>query len=484
MVKIKLLSRSSGQHKRETIASLDPVYHNPDPVIHPFERPREYVRALNATKLDKLLAKPFVGALSGHNDGVYTIRRHPEDIQFLASGSGDGELRVWHLPTKQVRWRVARAHQGLVRSVIYGKEDRLLSVGTDKIVKLWDPSASFQSLSVAGEKYSTRSAGFLAAAAAATQFDDAGDPYQLPPVATWVGDDAFTALDHQRKPGGRLSRFFATGSASDINVWTYERSESTQRYQWGSGSILSLSFNPVQTSSLVATTSDREIIFFDMRSSSPTRKFNLLMRSNIVAWNPTEAFNFTLANEDHNCYTFDARNLRQALNIHRDHVGPVISLDFSPTGHEFATGSYDKTVRLFEKSSSNSREVYFSRRMQRVFSVQYSGDANFVFSGSDDTNIRIWKAKASAPLGTLLPREKQRLAYHAKLQERYRHVPELRRIAHHRHVPKPILKAQKLKQTMKQARARKEHQVFRHARPDQRKLLEKEKKRVVLAETS
>ncbi len=47
------------------------------------------------------------------------------------------------------------------------------------------------------------------------------------------------------------------------------------------------------------------------------------MKSNAIAWNPMEAFNFTVANEDHNCYTFDMRNLDIALNVHKDHVSAV-----------------------------------------------------------------------------------------------------------------------------------------------------------------
>jgi hypothetical protein len=49
---------------------------NLDPALHPFAKEREYTRALNATKLGKLFAKPFVAALSGHLDGVYCLRRH------------------------------------------------------------------------------------------------------------------------------------------------------------------------------------------------------------------------------------------------------------------------------------------------------------------------------------------------------------------------------------------------------------------------
>jgi WD repeat and SOF domain-containing protein 1 len=33
--------------------------------------------------------------------------------------------------------------------------------------------------------------------------------------------------------------------------------------------------------------------------------------------------------------------------------------------------------------------------------VLFSPDAKFVLSGSDDTNIRIWKAQASDPLRTV-----------------------------------------------------------------------------------
>jgi WD repeat and SOF domain-containing protein 1 len=71
-----------------------------------------------------------------------------------------------------------------------------------------------------------------------------------------------------------------------------------------------------------------------------------------------------------------------------------LSLDYSPTGKEFVTGSYDRTLRIFPKDEGKSREVYHTRRMQRIFAVQYSGDSEYVFCGSDDSNIRIWKTIA------------------------------------------------------------------------------------------
>lgn len=61
--------------------------------------------------------------------------------------------------------------------------------------------------------------------------------------------------------------------------------------------------------------------------------------------------------------------------IHKDHVSAVMDVSFSPTGQEFASGSYDRTVRVFPHRSGRSREVYHTKRMQRVFCVNFSADA-------------------------------------------------------------------------------------------------------------
>ena len=82
-------------------------------------------------------------------------------------------------------------------------------------------------------------------------------------------------------------------------------------------------------------------------------------------------------------------------------------------------------------------------------------DGTYVLSGSDDMNVRCWKADASAQLGTLLPREKRKKQYQAALKERFKHMPEIKRIRRHHHVPKAIHKAQKLRRTMTASETRK-----------------------------
>lgn len=68
------------------------VQRNFDPALHPFEVAREYTRALNAVKLERVLAKPFLCSLDGHKDGIQCMTKHPSALSLMFSGAYDGEV--------------------------------------------------------------------------------------------------------------------------------------------------------------------------------------------------------------------------------------------------------------------------------------------------------------------------------------------------------------------------------------------------------
>lgn len=70
-------------------------------------------------------------------------------------------------------------------------------------------------------------------------------------------------------------------------------------------------------------------------------------------------------------------------------------------------------------------------------------DNKYIYSGSDEMNIRLWKANASEKLGALRPRERAKLEYNDALKEKFAAHPQVKRIAKHRHVPKGVLNATK-----------------------------------------
>ncbi|KIY94371.1 WD repeat and SOF domain-containing protein 1 [Monoraphidium neglectum] len=162
-----------------------------------------------------------------------------------------------------------------------------------------------------------------------------------------------------------------------------------------------------------------------------------------------------------------------------DFVSAVIDVDYSPTGREFVAGSYDRSVRIFPHAGGHSRDVYHTKRMQRVFAVKFSGDGSYVFSGSDDMNVRVWKAEASEQLGVTLPREKHKQAYQKALVERYKHLPEVKRIVRHRHVPKAIYKAAKTRRKVQDADKRKLTNRIKHSAPGSVTVKPERKKKIV-----
>ncbi|GAD94681.1 small nucleolar ribonucleoprotein complex subunit (SOF1), putative [Paecilomyces variotii No. 5] len=428
-MKIKALSRSaaSQQAPGTTVAKQ---HRNLDPAQHPFERAREYTRALNATKMERMFAAPFVGQLgSGHVDGVYTMAKDPGSLERFASGSGDGVVKVWDTTSREEIW-TTQAHENIVKGMCWTPDRKVLSCASDKTVKLFDPYNSAQ---------------------------------EAPPLATWLGQGAFTSITHHRdRPS------FAAAS-SVISIYDMSRPSSTpaQTLHWptATDTIRSVAFNQTETSILASTATDRSVIMYDLRTNSPLAKVVLKLASNALAWNPMEAFNFAVANEDHNAYIFDMRKMDRALNVLKDHVAAVMDVEFSPTGEELVTASYDRTIRLWNRAQGHSRDIYHTKRMQRVFSAKFTPDNQYVLSGSDDGNIRIWRSNASSRSGIKSARQRQKLEYDQALINRYSHMPEIRRIRRHRRLPKVVKKAGEIKKEELAALKRREENVRKHSKP-------------------
>src|SRR5258707_792456 len=119
--KIKALSRSTSSVQAPG-SNVTRQPRNLDPALHPFERAREYTRALNATKLERMFAAPLLGALGrGHVDGVYKITNDPNALDRLASGSGDGVVKVWDMTSREEIWQT-KAHENLVRGLCWNRD--------------------------------------------------------------------------------------------------------------------------------------------------------------------------------------------------------------------------------------------------------------------------------------------------------------------------------------------------------------------------
>uniref|UniRef100_A0A2K5KC87 DDB1- and CUL4-associated factor 13 n=1 Tax=Colobus angolensis palliatus TaxID=336983 RepID=A0A2K5KC87_COLAP len=418
-MKVKMLSRNPDNYVRETKLDLQRVPRNYDPTLHPFEVPREYVRALNATKLERVFAKPFLASLDGHRDGVNCLAKHPKNLATVLSGACDGEVRIWNL-TQRNCIRTIQAHEGFVRGVctrFCGTS--FFTVGDDKTVKQW-------------------------------KMDGPGYGEEEEPLHTILGKTVYTGIDHHWKEA-----VFAT-CGQQVDIWDEQRTNPICSMTWGFDSISSVKFNPVETFLLGSCASDRNIVLYDMRQATPLKKVILDMRTNTICWNPMEAFIFTAANEDYNLYTFDMRALDTPVMVHMDHVSAVLDVDYSPTGKEFVSASFDKSIRIFPVDKSRSRYVPTSKPKTTHYSLRYQ---NVYFQ--------------------LTSREKAAKDYNQKLKEKFQHYPHIKRIARHRHLPKSIYSQIQEQRIMKEARRRKEVNRIKHSKPGSVPIVSEKKKHIV-----
>lgn len=248
-MKIKALSRSISAHQ----APGSDVTKNPrnmDTTVHPFERAREYKRALNAVKLERMFAAPFLAQLgTGHVDGVYTLATHPNSLSLVASGSGDGVVKVWDLESREEKWK-ATAHANIVKGISWTRDRKLLTCGTDRKIHLFDVEGASDSS----------------------------------PLSTFTGTSAFTSLSHHRSKNA-----FAASSGSKIHIYDLEKlSAAPEEFTWPNAidTINDVTFNQVESSVLASCASDRSICIWDVRLSTPVTKTVLNFNSNSLSWNP------------------------------------------------------------------------------------------------------------------------------------------------------------------------------------------------------
>ncbi|CUA74253.1 DDB1-and CUL4-associated factor 13 [Rhizoctonia solani] len=450
-MKISVLRHDPKAHLPQRKGDATPITRNLDPLAHPFARARERTRALNAAKIERMFSKPFVASLEGHIDGVYTLATKAGDLETITSASGDGEIIVNDLSTRRHLLKFPGAHKGIVSAITYADGPRLLSCGVDRTIKLWDTSLRSDE-----EEGTTRV-----------------------PLNVFPGKVAFNAIDHHR-----TDQLFATAS-NIVQLWDETKSSpvSDLTFPTSNETITALRFNLAESSILATTGTDRTLTLYDIRTGKAERRLVMQMRANALSWSPTFPTTLLVASEDHNLYTFDVRSLSNPTQIYKGHVAAVMSCGWSPTGQEFVSGGWDRTVRIWKEGEGTKPVVYTGKRMQRVFATTYTQDARFVLSGSDDGNVRLWKARASEKLGVVEGRERASKEYRDRLRERWSMDKEVGRIERQQNLPVAVKKASQLKKTMLDARAVKEERRRKHTRAGASKPKAERKKVVVVEQT-
>lgn len=93
-MKVKVINRNEEQCTKQRNGDIVKMHRNLDPALHPFDKATEYTRALNAAKLGRVFAKPFLAAFT-HDDAVTCLARNTQRLNSILSGAADGVIALW-----------------------------------------------------------------------------------------------------------------------------------------------------------------------------------------------------------------------------------------------------------------------------------------------------------------------------------------------------------------------------------------------------
>ncbi len=305
MVKINVICRDKNDYQRNTNTEIEKVFRNNNPKLHPFMKAREYQRALNAVKLEKVFAKPFICSLNNHTDGVKCMAKNTKNLGEIVSGGFDGQIILWDLPKRQPIFNINSGHS-FVKGVCFSNSgDEFISAGDDQTINIWNKHSLY------AQKEKQRKSITI------SNFNlDLENPmyYSYKPNQVLNVEGFVDGIDHSYS-----EKLFAT-AGTVVAVWNYEKNTPVTTFKNSVDGFLRCKFNPVENHILLATGYDRSINLYDLRTQNPLKNVVLKNKSAAVCWNPQEPFNFTVGNEDSNCYTFDMRKLEKIKMIHKDHI--------------------------------------------------------------------------------------------------------------------------------------------------------------------
>jgi len=294
-----MISRSLDDHLPSSTEAPHPIQRNLAPHLHPFDKPREYTRALTAAKLDRMFAKPFVDALGGHQDGVYCLGKDPRRVSVVAGGGGDGEVIVHSLAMRRPLLKIPNAHRGMVGGICWTSEARdgkrgLITAGKlDGAIKVWrsdafapgirDKEVFYGNEFGNGEGSSSQTPLDQAGAIGedGLEFDDEEGGglnidsarrdamgKSLEPTMSYTSKNGFNGIDHHRTDG-----IFATAS-NTVQIWDETRSSPMSTLAFGSSmeTVSGVKFNQSETSVLASIGNDRTMCLYDIRTGKAERR--------------------------------------------------------------------------------------------------------------------------------------------------------------------------------------------------------------------
>ncbi len=281
-------------------------------------------------------------------DAITAVATSPNG-RYWAAASKQGEVRVWR-QGGQTLHRIWQAHNGQVRTITFGPDDRILATGShDGMVKLWDLEQD---------------------------------------SLIWTNFHTGNVNRVTFAPDGRT--LASGGDDAVIKIWDAQSGTLLQTLSIPGGPVYALAWSP--DGSLIASGSfDTQIRLWRLQEAQPGGSVRMLSGHTNWVWRLAFAPDGrTLASSswDRTIKLWDLDSLleRETLVGHTNLVSGVV---WSPDGRLLASCGVDRSIRLWDVEQASCRKVLHGHSGV-VNDIAFTPDSRSLLSGSDDNTLRVW----------------------------------------------------------------------------------------------
>jgi WD40 repeat protein/serine/threonine protein kinase len=296
-----------------------------------------------------------------HQDLVCRCAFSP-DGQRLFVACEDGTLHVWELATGTLlsSWP---GHEGQIKSVAWSPDGQYLaSAGDDEFVRVWD-------------------------AATGRQVWERVDHHSI------VWSASFS-------PDGK--RLVSCGYNGSVFVWDVVTGELLQQFTGHLGPAWCVAFTP-DGRRVASGGWDRTVKIWDPDTGQQVLSLKG-HRDGIMNLTFSRDGRLATSGMDGTIQLWDATPLNAAVDrevrTFAKHAHLITGVAFNPTGDRVLTGSWDKTVSVWD-AETGAQEVRMRGHDRQIWGVAYSPDGSFAASGSWDKSVKVWDPSTGAEIRTL-----------------------------------------------------------------------------------
>ena len=308
--------------------------------------------------------------LEGHHACVWSVDFHPAG-QILATAGEDNRIKLWNLKTGSYE-QTLEGHQHWIKAIAFSPNGKILASGSfDSTVKIWDMQTGKCLKTLLGHNFVVTSLAFS-------------------------------------PQGDRL----VTGSYDQsVKIWDVTTGQCLDTLQKHTNRVWSVAFHP-QGKLVVSGGDDHAIKLWELQTGKCIK--TLQGNSNAI-YAIAHSANQNLLASGHEDQTIKLWNVDinalqtlepdlQPFQVLRGHSDRILSTTFSPDGKILASGSADRTIKLWNPHS----HLHIGKPIKTlqghrswVWRIAISPDSKFLASGSYDHTVKLWDLESGECLQTL-----------------------------------------------------------------------------------